>query len=209
VCCARTGEGHVNGVRHQRRVEARLMLVDFLRHELNLTGTLGANTAPAPPVPYSITGLYDGLRARSCLLFAPRANLHEIVTIEGPAPASGGLHPLREVFAATHALQCDFCAPGFLIRYGRHSCPKRRDRTRRWSVRRCRAVCAAAPPTSTSSTAFFWRRGGWPGCDDRPLSRRSDRAQRGPPPAHRPGIIRRRCRTARDAARRLPAQPPR
>ena len=62
---------------------------------------------------------------------------------------------------------------------------------------------------TTALTQSSPRHGTWPGCDDHPLSRRSDRAQRGPPPAHRPGAIRGRCRAAGDAARRLPAQPSR
>jgi carbon-monoxide dehydrogenase small subunit len=102
----------VNGIRHQHRVEARLLLVDFLRHELALTGT---HVGCEHGVCGACTVLYDGLPARSCLLFAPQADGHEIVTVEGLAPAGGGLHPLQEAFAATHALQCGFCTPGILI----------------------------------------------------------------------------------------------
>jgi carbon-monoxide dehydrogenase small subunit len=102
----------VNGIRYQHRVEARLLLVDFLRHELALTGT---HVGCEHGVCGACTVLYDGLPARSCLLFAPQADGHEIVTVEGLAPAGGGLHPLQEAFAATHALQCGFCTPGILI----------------------------------------------------------------------------------------------
>jgi aerobic carbon-monoxide dehydrogenase small subunit len=102
----------VNGGRHRRRVEARLLLVDFLRHELALTGTrVGCEHG----VCGACTVLYDGLPARSCLLFAVQADGHEIATVEGLAPAGDGLHPLQEAFAASHALQCGFCTPGILI----------------------------------------------------------------------------------------------
>jgi len=102
----------VNGMRHRRRVEPRLLLVDFLRHELALTGT---HVGCEHGVCGACTVLYDGLPVRSCLLFAAQADGHEIVTVEGLAPAVGGLHPLQEAFATTHALQCGFCTPGILI----------------------------------------------------------------------------------------------
>jgi len=102
----------VNGVRHRRRVEARLLLADFLRHELGLTGT---HVGCEHGVCGACTVLYDGLPARSCLLFAPQADGREIVTVEGLTSADGGLHPLQEAFAACHALQCGFCTPGILI----------------------------------------------------------------------------------------------
>ena len=103
---------NVNGERHQRTVEARILLADFLRHELGLTGT---HVGCEHGVCGACTVLYDGLPVRSCLLFAPQADGHEIVTVEGLASPGGKLHPLQEAFAAAHALQCGFCTPGILI----------------------------------------------------------------------------------------------
>lgn len=102
----------VNGVRYERTVEARLLLVDFLRHELQLTGT---HVGCEHGVCGACTVLYDGLPMRSCLLFAPQADGHEIVTVEGLPSGGGNLHPLQEAFAASHALQCGFCTPGILM----------------------------------------------------------------------------------------------
>jgi carbon-monoxide dehydrogenase small subunit len=102
----------VNGVRYQRTVETRLLLVDFLRHELQLTGT---HVGCEHGVCGACTVLYDGLPVRSCLLFAPQADGHEIVTVEDLAPPGGKLHPLQEAFAVSHALQCGFCTPGILM----------------------------------------------------------------------------------------------
>jgi aerobic-type carbon monoxide dehydrogenase small subunit (CoxS/CutS family) len=102
----------INGVCYQRTVETRLLLVDFLRHELRLTGT---HVGCEHGVCGACTVLYDGLPVRSCLLFAPQAEGHEIVTVEGLAPPGDKLHPLQEAFAASHALQCGFCTPGILM----------------------------------------------------------------------------------------------
>ena len=102
----------INGVRHRRTVDARMLLVDFLRHELGASGT---HVGCEHGVCGACTVLYDGLAVRSCLLFAPQADGHEIVTVEGLASPRGALHPLQEAFAAAHALQCGFCTPGILI----------------------------------------------------------------------------------------------
>lgn len=84
--------------------------MDFLGRELALTGT---HVRCEHGVCGACTMLYDGLPA--CPLFAPQANGHEIVTVEGLARTGGGVHPLQEAFAATHTLQWGFCTPGFLI----------------------------------------------------------------------------------------------
>jgi aerobic-type carbon monoxide dehydrogenase small subunit (CoxS/CutS family) len=112
-----TGELHtvtttVNGQRHTRRVEARLLLSDFIRHELGLTGT---HVGCEHGVCGACTILVDGTPMRSCLLLAVQANGHEIATVEGLAPGPDRLHPLQEAFRATHALQCGFCTPGILM----------------------------------------------------------------------------------------------
>ncbi|RMH15617.1 MAG: (2Fe-2S)-binding protein [Acidobacteria bacterium] len=101
----------VNGERYQRAVEPRLLLSDFLRHELGLTGT---HVGCEHGVCGACTVLLDGAAVRSCLIFAVQADGHEVTTVEGLA-AGDGLHPLQEAFRREHALQCGFCTPGFLL----------------------------------------------------------------------------------------------
>ena len=102
----------VNGVRHQREVEPRLLLSDFLRHELGLTGT---HVGCEHGVCGACTVLFDGEAVRSCLLLAVQADGHEVATVEGLAAGPAELHPLQEAFRDEHALQCGFCTPGFLM----------------------------------------------------------------------------------------------
>ncbi len=102
----------VNGTPYARRVESRLLLSDFLRHELGLSGTrVGCEHG----VCGACTILYDGQPARSCLMFAAQAHGHAIATVEGLAPERGRLDPLQEAFRAAHALQCGFCTAGILL----------------------------------------------------------------------------------------------
>ena len=107
----------VNGVRHERAVEPRLLLSDFLRHDLGLTGT---HVGCEHGVCGACTVLMDGAAVRSCLLLAVQADGHELVTVEGLARAGtadgpDALHPLQAAFRETHGLQCGFCTPGFLM----------------------------------------------------------------------------------------------
>jgi carbon-monoxide dehydrogenase small subunit len=102
----------VNGRAHSREVEPRLLLSDFLRHELDLTGT---HVGCEHGVCGACTVLLDGEPVRSCLLLAVQVDGHEVTTVEGLAPAPDRLHPLQEAFRETHALQCGFCTPGFLM----------------------------------------------------------------------------------------------
>jgi aerobic-type carbon monoxide dehydrogenase small subunit (CoxS/CutS family) len=102
----------VNGRGYKRAVEPRMLLSDFLRHELRLTGT---HVGCEHGVCGACTVLHDGLPARSCLMFAVQANGHSIETVEGLAPARGQLHPLQEAFRECHALQCGYCTPGILM----------------------------------------------------------------------------------------------
>jgi carbon-monoxide dehydrogenase small subunit len=102
----------VNGRAHRREVEPRLLLSDFLRHELDLTGT---HVGCEHGVCGACTVLLDGEPVRSCLLLAVQVDGHEVTTVEGLAPAPDRLHPLQEAFRETHALQCGFCTPGFLM----------------------------------------------------------------------------------------------
>ena len=101
----------VNGVPYERTVEPRLLLVDFIRHELGLTGT---HVGCEHGVCGTCTVLFDEQPVRSCLMFAVQANGHEIRTVEGLGTIDK-LHPLQEAFREAHALQCGFCTPGFLM----------------------------------------------------------------------------------------------
>jgi carbon-monoxide dehydrogenase small subunit len=101
----------VNGMPHERLVEARMTLADFLRNELDLTGThLGCEHG----VCGACTVLSNGAAVRSCLLLAVQANGAELLTVEGLAQGEQ-LHPLQRAFQDQHALQCGFCTPGFLM----------------------------------------------------------------------------------------------
>lgn len=101
----------VNGVPYEREVEARLTLADFLREELDLTGThLGCEHG----VCGACTILYNGEAVRACLLLAVQADGAELQTVEGLAQGDT-LHPLQRAFHDHHALQCGFCTPGFLM----------------------------------------------------------------------------------------------
>ena len=109
----------VNGTRHARRVEPRLLLSDFLRHELSLYGT---HVGCEHGVCGACTVLLDGRPARSCLTLAVQAGGHEIRTVESlaqrmeAAPAEAAtLHPLQRAFHEHFGLQCGFCTPGILM----------------------------------------------------------------------------------------------
>lgn len=102
----------VNGEQVEREVEARLLLSDFLRHELGLTGT---HVGCEHGVCGVCTVLFDGMPMRSCLILAVQADGHAIQTVEGLAPGPDRLHPLQEAFWEAHGLQCGFCTSGFLM----------------------------------------------------------------------------------------------
>ena len=102
----------VNGTRYERTAEPRLLLSDFLRHELGLTGT---HVGCEHGVCGACTVLLDGEPVRSCLLFAVQADGREITTVEGLAPAPDELNPLQAAFRESHGLQCGFCTPGILM----------------------------------------------------------------------------------------------
>jgi carbon-monoxide dehydrogenase small subunit len=106
----------VNGRSYQREIEPRLLLSDFLRHELDLTGT---HVGCEHGVCGACTILFDGQPVRSCIMLAVQANGHELTTIEGLAPESAstgqGLHPIQQAFWEAHGLQCGFCTPGFIL----------------------------------------------------------------------------------------------
>ena len=102
----------VNGNRFERQVEARLLLSDFLRHDLGLTGT---HVGCEHGVCGACTVLFDGEPVRSCLMLAVQANGHALSTVEGLASSRDHLHPLQQAFWEAHGLQCGFCTPGFLM----------------------------------------------------------------------------------------------
>ena len=101
----------VNGTQYKRTVEPRLLLSDFLRHDLGLSGT---HVGCEHGVCGACTVLFDGEPVRSCLMFAVQANGHEITTVEALGTPEN-LHPLQEAFREAHAVQCGFCTPGFLM----------------------------------------------------------------------------------------------
>ena len=102
----------VNGLAYQRQVEPRLLLSDFLRHELGLSGT---HVGCEHGVCGACTILFDGQPIRSCLTLAVQANGHAIETVEGMAPSTSELHPIQQAFQDAHGLQCGFCTPGILM----------------------------------------------------------------------------------------------
>jgi carbon-monoxide dehydrogenase small subunit len=101
----------VNGTQYERSIEPRLLLSDFLRHELGLTGT---HVGCEHGVCGACTVLLDGQPVRSCLMFAVQADGHEILTVESLGTMED-LHPLQEAFWEAHGVQCGFCTPGFLM----------------------------------------------------------------------------------------------
>jgi carbon-monoxide dehydrogenase small subunit len=101
----------VNGTQYERSVEPRLLLSDFLRHELGLTGT---HVGCEHGVCGACTVLFDGQPVRSCLMFAVQANGHEVTTVEGLGTPDN-LHPIQEAFREAHGAQCGFCTPGILL----------------------------------------------------------------------------------------------
>ena len=103
----------VNGKAVDGLVEPRLLLIHFLREELNLTGPhVGCDTSHCGACTVDL----DGRSVKSCTMFAVQANGADILTIEGMAAADGTLHALQESFREMHGLQCGFCTPGMIVR---------------------------------------------------------------------------------------------
>ncbi len=101
----------VNGTQYERAVEPRMLLSDFLRHELGLTGT---HVGCEHGVCGTCTVILNGQAIRSCLMFAVQTNGHQIETVEGLGTMDD-LHPLQEAFREAHGAQCGYCTPGFLM----------------------------------------------------------------------------------------------
>lgn len=102
----------VNGRPYRREVEPRLLLADFLRHELGLTGT---HVGCEHGVCGACTIMLEGEAVRSCLLFAVQADGLNLSTVEGLAESQDQLHPVQQAFWEAHGLQCGFCTPGILM----------------------------------------------------------------------------------------------
>jgi aerobic carbon-monoxide dehydrogenase small subunit len=102
----------VNGRPASARVPARRLLSDFLRHDLELTGT---HVGCEHGVCGACTVLLDGEPIRSCLTFAVSVDGRELTTVEGLAAEDGTLHPVQAAFQDCHGLQCGFCTPGFVM----------------------------------------------------------------------------------------------
>jgi aerobic carbon-monoxide dehydrogenase small subunit len=102
----------VNGCRHEREVEPRLLLVHLLRDVLGLSGTnVGCDTTSCG----ACTVLLDGESVKSCTVLAAQASGHAVTTIEGLSPDSEQLHPMQQAFRECHALQCGYCTPGMVM----------------------------------------------------------------------------------------------
>ena len=102
----------VNGTVYERELDARRLLVHFLRDDLDLTGThIGCDTGNCG----ACTVLLDGHTVKSCMLLAVQADGVRIETIESLTQDDGELHPLQQAFSAHHALQCGYCTPGMLM----------------------------------------------------------------------------------------------
>jgi aerobic carbon-monoxide dehydrogenase small subunit len=102
---------NVNGKLYERMVEPRMLLSDFIRHEIKLTGThVGCEHGMCG----TCTIIFDGSPIRSCLMFAVQASGHDIKTVESLGTPTN-LHPIQEAFTEAHALQCGFCTPGMLM----------------------------------------------------------------------------------------------
>ncbi len=104
-------EVNVNGRSYRREVEPRMLLVEFIREELALTGThIGCETTYCG----ACTVILDGLAVKSCTMFAVQADGGEILTVEG-LEKDGKLDPVQQAFSDEHGLQCGYCTPGFLM----------------------------------------------------------------------------------------------
>jgi len=102
----------VNGVHYEKTVEPRILLSDFIRQDLGLTGT---HVGCEHGVCGACTILFDGEAVRSCIMLAVQADGHDLRTVEGLAGPAGELNPLQNAFRQAHGLQCGFCTPGFLM----------------------------------------------------------------------------------------------
>jgi len=102
----------VNGQAVEREVSVRMLLSDFIRHELGLTGT---HVGCEHGICGACTVIIDGKSSRSCTMLAVQADGIGLRTIESVADDDGGLHPIQQAFQDCHALQCGYCTPGMIM----------------------------------------------------------------------------------------------
>ena len=108
---SKTVDVEVDGTRYEREVDARKLLVHFLRDDLDLTGThIGCDTGNCG----ACSVIVDGVLVKSCMMLGVQADGTRIETVEGLA-ADGELTPLQQAFSSHHALQCGYCTPGMLM----------------------------------------------------------------------------------------------
>lgn len=130
----------VNGTEHEAEVEPRLLLVHFIREDLEMTGThIGCDTTNCG----ACTVLLDDVPVKSCTVFAVQADGSQVMTVEGLAQ-NGNLHPIQEGFREEHGLQCGFCTPGMLMTsyalLEQHSDPSEDDIRKAISGNLCRCT---------------------------------------------------------------------
>jgi aerobic-type carbon monoxide dehydrogenase small subunit (CoxS/CutS family) len=149
----------INGKRYDATVEARLLLVDFIRH---VAGLKGSHVGCEHGVCGACTVLMDGRTARSCLHFAVAVQGAEITTVESLASADA-LHPIQEAFHRNHALQCGYCTPGFLLTtvefLGRNPTPSEAEIRRALTNNMCRCTGYANIVKAVADAAREMRRG--------------------------------------------------
>ena len=130
----------INGKSVNAEIEPRLLLSDWLRHDLGLAGT---HVGCEHGVCGACTVLFDGAPVRSCLMFAVQANGHTLETVESLGTPDN-LHPLQEAFREAHGLQCGFCTPGILMTMKpfleQHPNPSEEDIRRALSGNLCRCT---------------------------------------------------------------------
>ena len=145
----------VNGKAVSGKVEARTLLVQFLREHLGLTGThVGCDTSQCGVCVVHL----DGKSIKSCTILAVQADGGKVTTIEGLAESADKLHPMQEAFRENHALQCGFCTPGMVmsaVDLVKHNANPSEREIREWlegNLCRCtgyhnivKAILAAAP----------------------------------------------------------------
>ena len=122
----------INGKTVNKEVDSRMLLVHFIREELQMTGThIGCDTSSCG----ACTILMDGRSVKSCTLYTVQANGKSVKTIEG-MEEGGALHPLQEGFHEEHGLQCGFCTPGMIMRAAEllEKNPKPSDEEIRWGI---------------------------------------------------------------------------
>ena len=131
----------VNHKEYEGEVEPRTLLVNFLRDDLNLTGThVGCDTGHCG----ACTIIMNGKAVKSCMILAVQAQDAEILTVEGLAQDQKKLHPIQEAFMENHGLQCGFCTPGILMStlslLQRNPCPSEEEIRRAVGGNLCRCT---------------------------------------------------------------------